>query len=100
MLASEITGDIPEIIGNEENLYEGNLISLFSYTILQFQQSKGIPTITFGTRCVCCGYVRKHAGIIRRNLHHVKCATCSSLRYSTTLIIPAILIQANKIRIG
>jgi HD-GYP domain-containing protein (c-di-GMP phosphodiesterase class II) len=26
MLTSEITGDLPEIIGNEENLYEGNLI--------------------------------------------------------------------------
>jgi hypothetical protein len=29
MLASEITGDLPEIIGNEENLYEGNLIFYF-----------------------------------------------------------------------
>ena len=29
MLASEITGDLPEIIGNEENLYEGNLILYF-----------------------------------------------------------------------
>ena len=29
MLALEITGDIPEIIGNEENLYEGNLILYF-----------------------------------------------------------------------
>jgi len=29
MLASETTGDLPEIIGNEEKLYEGNLISYF-----------------------------------------------------------------------
>jgi hypothetical protein len=29
MLASEITGDLPEIIGNEEKLYEGNLILYF-----------------------------------------------------------------------
>jgi hypothetical protein len=29
MLASEITGDLPEIIGNEENLYEGNLTLYF-----------------------------------------------------------------------
>jgi hypothetical protein len=29
MLAAEITGDIPEIIGNEENFYEGNLVSYF-----------------------------------------------------------------------
>jgi hypothetical protein len=29
MLTSEITGDLPEIIGNEENLYEGNLIFYF-----------------------------------------------------------------------
>src|SRR5580658_6965423 len=27
MLASEVTGDLPEIIGNEEGLYEGDLIS-------------------------------------------------------------------------
>ena len=40
MLTSEITGDLPEIIGNEENLYEGNLILYFRITILQFQQSK------------------------------------------------------------
>ena len=99
MLASEITGDIPEIIGNEENLYEGNLILYFSILFYNSNNLKN-PTITFGTRCMCCGYVRKHAGIIRRNLHHVKCATCSSLRYSTTLIIPAILIQASRIRIG
>src|SRR6266403_4124354 len=29
MLTSELTGDLPEIIGNEENLYEGNLILYF-----------------------------------------------------------------------
>ena len=29
MLAAEITGDIPEIIGNEANLYQGNLVSYF-----------------------------------------------------------------------
>lgn len=29
MLSSEITGDLPEIIGNEENLYQGNLIFYF-----------------------------------------------------------------------
>jgi hypothetical protein len=29
MLGAEITGDIPEIIGNEANLYEGDLISYF-----------------------------------------------------------------------
>ena len=29
MLTSEITGDLPEIIGNEENLYEGNLTLYF-----------------------------------------------------------------------
>ena len=99
MLASEITGDLPEIIGNEENLYEGNL-TLYFRILFYNSNNLIIPTITFGTRCMCCGYVRKHAGIIRRNSHHVKCATCSSLRYSTTLIIPAIRIQANKIRIG
>jgi hypothetical protein len=29
MLAAEITGDIPDIIGNEANLYQGNLVSYF-----------------------------------------------------------------------
>jgi 3'5'-cyclic nucleotide phosphodiesterase len=29
MEALEITGDLPKIIGNEENLYEGNLLSYF-----------------------------------------------------------------------
>ena len=29
MQTSELTGDLPEIIGNEENLYEGNLILYF-----------------------------------------------------------------------
>src|ERR1700722_10358741 len=29
MLTSEITGDLPEIIGNEESLYEGNLVLYF-----------------------------------------------------------------------
>ena len=98
MLASEITGDLPEIIGNEENLYEGNLILYFR---ILFYNSNNLKNPYHNCiRCMCCGYVRKHAGIIRRNLHHVKCATCSSLRYSTTLIIPAILIQASRIRIG
>jgi len=100
MLTSEITGDLPEIIGNEENLYEGNLILYFRILFYNSNNLRNPYHNSFGTRCVCCGYVRKHAGIIRRNLHHVKCATCSSLRYSTTLIIPAIRIQENKIRIG
>jgi hypothetical protein len=34
MLAAEITGDIPEIIGNEENFYEGNFGLIFSYIVL------------------------------------------------------------------
>jgi hypothetical protein len=37
MLTSELTGDLPEIIGNEENLYEGKLI-LYFRTILQFDK--------------------------------------------------------------
>jgi hypothetical protein len=99
MVALEITGDIPEIIGNEENLYKGHLILYFRTLFYNANNLKN-PTITFGTRFMCCGYVRKHVGITKRSLHHVKCATCSSLRYFTTLIILAILIQANRIRIG
>ena len=38
MLTSELTGDLPEIIGNEENLYEGNLILYFRITIIQFDK--------------------------------------------------------------
>ena len=37
MLVSEVTGDLPKIIGNEERLYEGNLT--FYFRILFFKSS-------------------------------------------------------------
>ena len=35
MPVSEVTGDLPKILGNEEHLYEGNLI--FYFQILFFK---------------------------------------------------------------
>ncbi|MDT7810135.1 MAG: hypothetical protein QOJ42_51 [Acidobacteriaceae bacterium] len=99
MLTSELTGDLPEIIGNEENLYEGNLILYFRILFYNSTNLKN-PYHNFRHTLHVLWLCQKAARIIRRNLRHVKCATCSSLRYSTSLIILAILIQANKIRIG
>lgn len=76
MLTSELTGDLPEIIGNEENLYEGKLILYF--------------------RILFCNSTNL------KNPYH-------NFRHTRNLLIAAlfhdfdhtaILIQANKIRIG
>jgi hypothetical protein len=59
-LVSEVTGNLPEIIGNEERLYEGDLTFYFR-TLSSGRAIYIIPTAIFGTCCMCCGCVTKHA---------------------------------------
>src|SRR5204862_7878525 len=93
----EIAGDLPKIIGNEENLYEGNLIYYFQVLFFRANNLYN-PTTIFGTCRMCCGSVTRLASITHTSCRRVKCARCWLLHYSTTLIILGARIGAMRIR--
>ena len=96
---SKVTGDLPKIISNQERLYEGDLT--FYFGTLFFKSSNIYnPYHNFDTCCMCYGCVTKHAATIKTGSLRATCETCSSLRYSMTSIIPAILTRARTIPIG
>jgi hypothetical protein len=64
MLVSDVTGDLPKIIGNDERLYEGDL-TLYFRTLFFRSLNLHNPYTIFGTCCMCCGCVTKHAGTIK-----------------------------------
>ena len=98
MLVSEVTGDVPKIIGNEENLYEGDLTEYFR--VLFFKSSNLYnPYHNFRHMLHGLWLCHKACGYYQNRLIPRQMRNLLITAYSTISIIQAILIQAWTIRI-
>ena len=78
----EISGDLPKIIGNEENLYEGNLIYYFPGAFLQSKQSVQ-PLPQFSAHVACAVALLQGLPVLLTRV-----AAASNARAADCCIIP------------
>ena len=93
----EISGDLPKIIGNEENLYEGNLIYYFQVLFFRANNLYN-PYHNFRHMSHVLWLCYKACQYYSHNLPPRQMRTCWLLHYSTTLIILGARIGAMRIR--
>ena len=99
MLISEVRGDLPKIIGNEEQLYEGELTFYFR-TLFFRSRNLHNPYHNFRHMLHVLWLCHKASRYYQNQLTPRQMRTCLSPHYSMTSIIPAILIQARTSLIG